>query len=192
MKIYLIRHGETKEGAEGIILGSIGGDLNESGIKYSQNVADFLKRENIFVSKVITSDLNRAVKTAEIIASTLSLPLEIEKLVRERGAGVAEGKKENEIDWQSYELAPLSERKHLGGESFQEVKIRAQQFLDKFKNQSQEDLLVISHSVFILMLLSIIKNSTIEEVLKIKTGNKILVLDLNNQQFETLDIIHSQ
>ena len=192
MKIYLIRHGETKEGAEGIILGSIGGDLNESGIKYSQNVADFLKRENIFVSKVITSDLNRAVKTAEIIASTLSLPLEIEKLVRERGAGVAEGKKENEIDWQSYELAPLSERKHLGGESFQEVKIRAQQFLDKFKNQSQEDLLVISHSVFILMLLSIIKNSTIEEVLKTKTGNKILVLDLNNQQFETLDIIHSQ
>lgn len=85
MKIYLIRHGETKEGAEGIILGSLGGDLNENGIKYSQNVADFLKRENIFVSKVITSDGNRAVKTAEIIASKLNLPLEIEKLVREGG-----------------------------------------------------------------------------------------------------------
>jgi alpha-ribazole phosphatase len=192
MKIYLIRHGETKEGAEGIILGSIGGELNENGIKYSQNIADFLKGKNIHISKIFTSDLNRAIKTAEIIANNLNVPVEIENLVRERGAGVVEGKKDSDIDWQTYKLAPLEDRKHLGGESFQVVKIRAQQFLSKLKTHPQNDLLVVSHSVFILMLLSIVKGTTIDEELKTKSGNKIFVLDINNLNLETLDIIHSQ
>ncbi len=123
MKIYLIRHGETKESVENIILGSIGGELNDNGIKYSQKIANFFNNNNIFISKIITSDLNRAYQTAKIISQKLNIPIEIEKLVRERSAGDIEGKKESEVNWITYESKTLENRKHLNGKSFQEVKI---------------------------------------------------------------------
>ena len=117
---------------------------------------------------------------------------EVHRLEEELAALTTQiGKKESEIDWQNYELAPINERKHIGGESFQDVKARAQQFLDKLKKQPQQDLLIVSHSVFILMFLSIIKGTTIEEELKTKTKNKIFIIDLNSLDLEILDIVHS-
>ena len=192
MKLYLIRHGATKEGAEGIILGSIGGNLNEKGLKYSENVAGFFINHKIAVAKLLCSDLSRAIQTAEIISKQLNLPLTKYSLIRERSAGIAEGKKEIDIDWERYESVSLPDRKHLGGESFQEVKNRAEQFLNMLKEGQQEDILIISHSVFILMLLSLIKNTSIETELKTKTGNQIFIIDLDRKTIETIDITHSQ
>jgi probable phosphoglycerate mutase len=166
--------------------------LNEKGVNYAGRVADYFKNRNIPVANIVTSDLNRAVQTAEIISRELKLPLLIEDLVRERASGLAEGKTEREIDWQNYEAVPVAERKHPGGESFLEVKERARLFMEKVRNNLHEDFLVVSHSVFILMLLSLIKSSSIEDELKTRTADKIFVIDVEKMSVETLDIIHSQ
>lgn len=79
MVIYLVRHGETLEGLEGKILGSLDGHLSESGIVYAKKIA---------------GDLKRAVDTAEIIGRILNKNILIEPLLRERAAGIADGEKE--------------------------------------------------------------------------------------------------
>ncbi len=192
MKIYLIRHGETKEGAQGIILGSIGGNLNDTGLTYSREVARFFKANKIHLAKIICSNLSRAIQTSEIISKELHVPLLIEELVRERFAGVAEGKREQDIDWVIYESVPLAVRKHQGGESFQEVKSRAEKFIKSLTVAKQQNILIVSHSVFILMFLSIIKGISIEDALKIKTSDTLFVVDLAQKRVETISLAHSQ
>ena len=63
--ILLIRHGETDWNAEKIFRGRADIELNESGIKQAELLAQYLADEKIVA--VYSSPLKRALKTAEII-----------------------------------------------------------------------------------------------------------------------------
>ncbi|OGZ03974.1 MAG: hypothetical protein A2604_02825 [Candidatus Liptonbacteria bacterium RIFOXYD1_FULL_36_11] len=181
MRILIARHGATKEGKKGIILGSLPGTLSTQGKKEAKEIAKELKTKKFIPDIIISSNQKRALDTASIIKKEIdkNILIKIDKLIAERKAGIAEGKKEEEIDWSSYEKKPLLLRKHKGGESFQEVIKRAKKFSANLKKyEKYKTILIVSHSVFIAAFLSILYNQPIEKFLSSKSKNKITVFDL--------------
>lgn len=88
--IFLVRHGETVDNARQIMQGRVQGDLNERGREQALETARRLADEHIDV--VISSDLRRAVQTAEIIAQPHSLPVVQTPLLEERDWGSFTGR----------------------------------------------------------------------------------------------------
>ncbi|MBP7248292.1 MAG: histidine phosphatase family protein, partial [Negativicutes bacterium] len=67
MKIYLVRHGQTEWNKQKRYQGSKDIGLDNTGLDQAEKLAEKLK--NIQWSKVYSSDLQRARKTAETVAS---------------------------------------------------------------------------------------------------------------------------
>ena len=174
MVIYLVRHGETIEGEQNRILGQLGGNLNQKGIQFANDVGIFLKQGEYNIEKIYTSDLKRAIDTTKIITSHLGVPFESYKILEERAAGDVEGKLESEIDWIEYEKMPLIERKHNGGETFTDVEKRAKIFLESLYKTNEKEILVVSHAVFIMMFMKIVLEMDINDVLKFPLNRRII------------------
>ena len=83
--ILLVRHGETFDNARQIMQGQTQGCLNETGREQARQVAQRLAQEPVDV--VVSSDLQRAVQTAEIIAESHGLTVVTTPLLRERDWG---------------------------------------------------------------------------------------------------------
>ena len=88
--IFLVRHGETVDNARQIMQGRVQGDLNERGREQALETARRLAGEHIDV--VVSSDLRRAVQTAEIIAQPHGLPVVQTPLLEERDWGSFTGR----------------------------------------------------------------------------------------------------
>ena len=88
--IFLIRHGETVDNALQIMQGQTQGELNEQGKEQARQVAQRLAGEPVDV--FISSDLHRAIQTAEIIAEPHGLPVITTSLLRERDWGSFTGR----------------------------------------------------------------------------------------------------
>ena len=88
--IFLVRHGETVDNARMIMQGQSQGCLNERGEEQARQVAERLATEHF--DAVVSSDLRRAVQTAEIIAAPHGLPVTQTPLLRERDWGSFTGR----------------------------------------------------------------------------------------------------
>jgi broad specificity phosphatase PhoE len=88
--IYLSRHGETDWNAEGRWQGHTDKPLNDNGREQARALAESLR--TIGLAGVVTSDLQRARETAEIVAGALGLAIDyVDPDLRERTIGVFEG-----------------------------------------------------------------------------------------------------
>jgi probable phosphoglycerate mutase len=94
--ILLIRHGETAWNAERRLQGHLDIPLNGEGERQAALLAGALAPESIDV--LVASDLRRARQTAQAVADTRGLALEIEPALRERGYGGFEGLLYSEIE----------------------------------------------------------------------------------------------
>jgi len=88
-KLYLVRHGQSAGNAEGRFGGHSATPLSELGFHQAQLTAQTLAKEKI--DAIYTSDLLRAVQTAEPLAELLDLPIIKTPAFRERHVGVLEG-----------------------------------------------------------------------------------------------------
>lgn len=88
-RLFLIRHGQSAGNAEGRFGGHGPTPLSSLGEKQARITAKALARENI--SAVYSSDLLRAVQTAEPLASVVGSPVITRSEFRERHVGVLEG-----------------------------------------------------------------------------------------------------
>ena len=88
-RLYLIRHGQSAGNAEGRFGGHGPTPLSELGQQQAEKTAKMLAKEGI--SAIYSSDLHRAVQTAEPLAKLLNLPVHTSKAFRERHVGVLEG-----------------------------------------------------------------------------------------------------
>lgn len=88
-KLYLVRHGQSAGNAEGRFGGHGPTPLSELGFQQAKMTAQALAREKI--DAIYTSDLLRAVQTAEPLAKLLDLPIVKTSAFRERHVGVLEG-----------------------------------------------------------------------------------------------------
>lgn len=88
-RLYLVRHGQSAGNAEGRFGGHGPTPLSDLGRKQAEATARLLARENI--AAVYSSDLARAVQTAEPLCSLLKVDLHVSNAFRERHVGVLEG-----------------------------------------------------------------------------------------------------
>jgi len=94
-KIIVIRHGETGWNIEDRCQGHKDSPLTENGIRQAERLALRLTEYNL--SMIYTSDLGRAIQTAEIISESLSLIIKPDPRLRERNMGVLQGLTDSEM-----------------------------------------------------------------------------------------------
>ncbi|MFZ4287878.1 histidine phosphatase family protein [Variovorax sp. HJSM1_2] len=102
-RIIAIRHGETAWNVDSRIQGHLDIPLNDVGRAQAARAAAALADES--VQAVYASDLLRAFETAQAIAQTLALPVQIDKGLREREFGAFQGRTFAEIEAEAPELA---------------------------------------------------------------------------------------
>ncbi len=88
-RLYLIRHGQSAGNAEGRFGGHGPTPLSELGRRQAERTAKVLAKEGI--NAIYSSDLLRAVQTAEPLAAALGLEIKTSPAFRERHVGVLEG-----------------------------------------------------------------------------------------------------
>ena len=90
MKLILVRHGETYWNDERRVQGGDSDiELNDTGLEQARKLAAFLENEPI--TAILSSPLQRAIATAEVIASHHRLPVEVDQGLRELKVGELEG-----------------------------------------------------------------------------------------------------
>ena len=88
-KLFLIRHGQSAGNAEGRFGGHSATPLSDLGCEQARLAAVALAKENI--NAIYSSDLLRAVQTAEPLARMLGIEIVTSTALRERNVGVLEG-----------------------------------------------------------------------------------------------------
>lgn len=88
-RLYLIRHGQSAGNAEGRFGGHGPTPLSDLGQQQAEKTAKMLAKESI--SAIYSSDLDRAMQTAEPLAKLMNLPVHATPAFRERHVGVLEG-----------------------------------------------------------------------------------------------------
>ncbi len=162
MKIIFVRHGEDDSRYRG---GWSNRDLTSEGILQSQKLGTFLKENKKIhnISHIVTSDLKRAVTTAEIISNELDVSIEKDLLLREINNGDLSGmlNSEAEIRYPDLYFSSLEmNEKYPNGESpnefYERVKLWFKIFVSEHKNDSK-NILVVTHGGVINIIYHIIK-----------------------------------
>ncbi len=87
--IYVIRHGQTELNNAHALQGRSDYPLNETGIAQARKTGDAMERRGIFFKHVFSSPLQRAIQTAELVAS--EVPVTVDDRLIEMDYGPYEG-----------------------------------------------------------------------------------------------------
>lgn len=184
LNIYIARHGQNEDNAEGILNGHRDLPLTEIGIKQAHELADGIQKEGLSFDVVYSSPLSRAHKTAEIVCDTLKMskPSIFSSLI-ERDFGVMTGKQVSDIeklctpdivktDKITYFLSPE------GAETFPDLLERAEHVLKEIRaKHSDGSILLVTHGDFGKMLYtSFYKLDWMDILTKFHFGNCELLL----------------
>ena len=157
-RVIFIRPGETDWNRDLRFQGQVAVPLNEHGIRQAQRLANFIR--NIGLSVLYTSDLKRAVQTAELLADKLGFVPVVDARLRERNIGNWQGLTQKEMEgWYPAEYQQFRADPDgycvPQGESRMEVRKRMlTAFTDMLKQDKGETIAVISHSTAINALLA--------------------------------------
>jgi broad specificity phosphatase PhoE len=154
--VLLIRHGQSEGNAERRFGGHTATPLSPRGRKQAQALALALKDDEL--TAIFSSDLARAVETAQPLAKLTGLTVHSTNAFRERSVGVMEGLTfENAAQQHPEQYAALLRRdfEHVltGGESYRQMLDRAWQKLDEIVARNQGGrIAVFSHTGTICIL----------------------------------------
>jgi len=154
--VLLIRHGQSKGNAEGRFGGHTATPLSARGRKQAEATAKTLASESF--TAIYSSDLPRAIETAEPLARLTGLQIQTNEAFRERSVGVMEGLAFEDAAGQHPEqYAALLRRdfEHVlaGGESYRQLLDRAWSKLDGAISQNRNGkIAVVSHTGTICIL----------------------------------------
>jgi len=150
--IYIARHGQNEDNAEGILNGHRDKPLTAIGRGQAKELGVALKGSALSFSTVYSSPLSRAFETAEIATEIAGLkPPNVHELLIERDFGIMSGKRTDQIeeicgtsviktDTITYFLDPE------GAETFPQLLERAETLLIELKEKHpDETLLLVTH-----------------------------------------------
>ncbi len=147
--ITLLRHGETVANRESLIQGQMDYPLSETGILQARALAREWRRRSLQFDLVLSSPLQRARRTAEIIAKALGAPLELDEAWQERSLGMAEGR-EGEGAFAALPRFPAPhEPVFRTGESDWDLFARALKALQALLRRPAGRYLVVSHGALL-------------------------------------------
>jgi 2,3-bisphosphoglycerate-dependent phosphoglycerate mutase len=150
--IYFTRHGESEANIEKVFANKcFKYFLTNKGIEQTKALSEKLKDKHISI--IYVSPVLRAIQTAEIISKELGLiKYEVNELLREYDVGNLEGKSDPE-SWakyakyeKSWETIANRNQKMENGESFIDIELRFEKFIQSIQNEAiQKNVLIISH-----------------------------------------------
>ncbi|MFA6896982.1 MAG: histidine phosphatase family protein [Patescibacteria group bacterium] len=151
-KIYLARHGQNRNNANGILNGRTDEPLTELGIEQANQIATKIKKAGLTINKVYSSPLSRALQTGQIISDHLVLPepTPIPELI-EREMGAMNGQRVCDIEKMCapdvLQAGALTYFLHAdGAETFPEIRERATKLLDYLKTADKgNSILLVTH-----------------------------------------------
>jgi probable phosphoglycerate mutase len=190
IKIYLARHGQCEDNANGILNGHRNMPLTAIGLAQAKELAQKIKEKGIIFDEIYTSPLKRASQTAETITKHLNLgkPKKLDMII-ERDFGEMTGKLTADIsklyspdviktDTITYFLSPI------GAETFPQLTKRAIKVLHFIKkNHNDQSLLFVTHGDFGKMLYAAYYN--------ISWRNALTMLHFGNSELLLLCKYHS-
>ena len=146
--IYIVRHGQTEKNKANVLQGRADVPLNDAGRQQAEKLRDRFREAGIHFDRVYSSPLNRAVRTAEIIAGYIR-PVINDRLI-EMDYGPYEGMDLN--DPAPEVLAFFRDFIHTpapdGMEPLQAVVDRTGAFLEGIRNEAAEkNILVSTHAI---------------------------------------------
>src|SRR4030095_2805652 len=94
-QVIIVRHGQTEWNIKGIRQGNLDSRLTEKGMAQAKALAQRLARESF--TALYSSDLGRAVQTAEEVASVTGHEIITDPRLRERHLGIFQGLSGEEI-----------------------------------------------------------------------------------------------
>jgi broad specificity phosphatase PhoE len=149
-EIVLVRHGETEWNVEEVFRGRIDIELNETGLRQAELLAEYLS--GVKIDAVYSSPLRRALKTAEAIASHHKLEVEIAPGLIDFDFGKWQGLPQQEVKRRYRELyAEWVKNPHLikmpDGESLSDVRERALAVVDEVAAKYEGTVVLVSHRV---------------------------------------------
>ena len=171
MKIYMIRHGETNWNKERRLQGKADIPLNEFGRHLARETAPAFN--DISFDCAYTSPLIRAKETAELVLNGRNIPIVDEPRIMEMGFGEYEGlccSREAwnipDPDFNNFFEAPHKYKAPKGGETFEQITQRLQEFLTQLYNQQElqdKTILLSTHGAALCGILRLIKQNPIEK-----------------------------
>ena len=192
MRIFLVRHGKDDGNYRG---GWSLVPLTEEGINQVKKLAEFLNTQKDYynIEKIISSDLERARQTTNIINEKLNVNVEFTERLREMNNGKIAGMLNKDVEkiypGLYYNTLRMDER-YPGGESPIEFHDR---IIKDFKNivkenKNHNNIMIVTHSGVINIIYRYINNMEWSNKIKsIKVSNASiysLILENNNRYFE--------
>ncbi len=183
MKIYFIRHGKDDKNYRG---GWSDLGLLPEGIEQSCQLAHFLsKNKQMYpISKIISSDLNRAVQTAQLIQKELNVPLLLSSRWREMNNGDLAGMY-NSVALQKYPNLFFNilrfDEPYPNGESPKDFFIRIKEtYFDLLNDVSNNNVAIVTHGGVI--------NIIYHLVMGLEWSNKNKSIPIKNASIHLLEV----
>ena len=193
-KLLLVRHGETELKSSERLWGHTDVKLNALGLKQAERLRDRLAQEKI--SAIYSSELKRALVTAEIIASRHHLTVVICPELYEIDFGQLEGLTLEEVGQLYPEVIRLREErnpklKYPGGDSVIEFDERVSKFLSRLEQHTDgETILIVAHSGVLRILLCRLLNMDLGHLWQYLLDLASVSILETNQKRATLNLLN--
>ena len=152
---YIVRHGQTDWNILGKTQGHGNSDLTPQGIEQAKELSEDIGKYSI--DYIFSSDLGRAMQTAQILGDKLNIEVQKTEALREMGFGVWEGLLIKEI------------------QTLKIIKERVDAFIKELNEKyDNKNIILVTHSITLRVMLLSFLESGMENIYRIKQDNTAL------------------
>jgi len=163
MRIYFVRHGQSEANVLRVISNrDLPHHLTGLGRQQAEALAQTVT--DVPLAAIYSSPIVRAAETAQIVAASKGLPVEITDALREPDCGIMEGRGDEEA-WAEHARATHDwvegkfDSRIEGGESYNDLRARFVPFIENLKAahaNSNHNLLLITHGSLLYLMLPLV------------------------------------
>jgi len=174
VEFYIVRHGKTEFNEQGIMQGQLDSALLKNSLVEAKKLCEKLKEIDFDI--IISSDLGRALVTAEIIKNELdnNISFETSNEIREINFGDFGGKKIEEIRKQYPQFKKDIKFTPPNGENYQQLYDRVIKFIKNLDNK-YDKVLLVTHAGCIRAIYSFFNDEDFEKNLLKEFSNNVIV-----------------
>lgn len=195
MKIYLTRHSKTVWNQEKRLQGRCDSPLTPEGIENANALKKYLNESHLHFDYIYSSPITRAFQTASLLFEKNKI-IQDQRLV-EMNFGIFEGRKIPDILKTDYELYHnLWHHPELftcipQGESYDEVVLRVQSFLDDLSNlEKDSSVFIVTHGMYFIVLLATMLGLERKDFIKINQkvveGCSLTIVEASKNKYQLL------
>ena len=175
--LYLVRHGQTYWNAALKMQGRVDIPLNDVGREQAAKAGALL--DGVHLDAVYASPFSRTVETAKIVLGDRDLPIIRKGLLVEQAYGLSEGLPREVAQapggpMEGYGKDPANFKPDIGGESFEELRERAQRVISEIlipAEETCENTLVVAHGALFCSVYSVLLGLETKDFWKPKLEN---------------------